>query len=326
MKLDAYDKKILERLLGNSREQVSTLSKKIRLRRENTNYRIGRLLNQGIIRDFNTIFNEELLGLDHYVMFLQLTNLNKEREDKIIKNLKSDPYITWIGISAGKYSMVFDLIVPNNKELDSVIKNILNKLKNFIDNYVVLKIHEAEYYDFKILELEQIKKAKKEQKKVKLDKIDWKIIELLNKTSRVSYVDIAEKTKLTPNAINNRVKNLENKGLIHKYTISLNWKKFGYEWYGLQFKTSKFDSETEKKIITYLKENPKVIFYYKYIGGQWDYDIGVIVKDSNEFRDFINDFRSNFPKEIKITDIFLTLDQLTAYKLPKGVFSNHSPK
>lgn len=45
-----------------------------------------------------------------------------------------------------------------------------------------------------------------------------------------------------------------------------------------------------------------------------------MARNSNELRDFINELRSDFSKELKITDVFITLDQLTSYKLPKGVF------
>ena len=61
------------------------------------------------------------------------------------------------------------------------------------------------------------------------------------------------------------------------------------------------------------------MFYYKYIGA-WDYDIGVIVKDSNELRNFINELRTAFSEEIKINDVFLILEEVTGYKLPEGIF------
>ena len=53
IKLDAFDRKILEELIENSREQVSTIAKKVRLRRENVNYRINRLVRLGLIKEFN---------------------------------------------------------------------------------------------------------------------------------------------------------------------------------------------------------------------------------------------------------------------------------
>lgn len=49
IKLDAYDTKILEELLKNSRQSTTSLSKKIKLSRENIDYRIKKLLKEKII-------------------------------------------------------------------------------------------------------------------------------------------------------------------------------------------------------------------------------------------------------------------------------------
>ena len=323
IKLDLYDRKILEVLLDNSRVPVTKIAKKIKLRRENIIYRINRLIKNGLIRNFNTIFNEELLGLEHYVFFLQITNIKKESEKLILKKLLDHPYITWLGTCAGKWSIVFD-VITKRKKLEAVIKDILSKLDDFIEDYVVLKLEKHEHYNFKLLELnkkQNIKEYnKKEFTKIDIDKTDLKIIDTLNNNSRASYVDISKDTNLTPNSIHNHLKKLEKEEAILGYTISLNWKELGYEWYGLQFKMLKFDKDTEKKVTSYLRESKNIIFYYRYLGSQWDYDIGVVVKNSNELRDFINELRSNFSNKIKISDVFIVLDQLSDYKLPRGVF------
>jgi len=64
---------------------------------------------------------------------------------------------------------------------------------------------------------------------------------------------------------------------------------------------------------------PKVIFYYKYIG-PWDYDIGFIAKNSTELREFINELRIKFPEELKLIDVFITLEEIKGYQLPAGIF------
>ncbi len=64
----------------------------------------------------------------------------------------------------------------------------------------------------------------------------------------------------------------------------------------------------------------EVVFYYRYIGGGWDYDIGVLVQNSDELRDFINEYRKKFSDVSKISDVFLTLEETTGYKMPEGVF------
>jgi len=318
IKLDSYDKKILEVLLNNSREQISSISKKVRLRRENVNYRINRMIKLGLINGFNTIFNDKSLGLTRYSFFIQLTNLKENTEREIFDYLKNSKYMTWSGTAAGKWSLITDIVIPKNIELNDAIKEFLIKFGSFIEEYTILKIEGGDYFDNKFFGLNKIDKPF-EDRKIKLDDKDIKILSILNENSKTNCVEISNKINLTPNGINNRIKLLEKQEIILKYTISLNHKMLGFEWYGIQFKINKFDKEIERKLRLYLTNHKKIIFFYQYIGSSWDYDVGLIVKNSTELRDFIHEFRKEFPN-IKIYDVFLVLDETSNYKLPKGVF------
>jgi Lrp/AsnC family leucine-responsive transcriptional regulator len=320
-KLDVYDKKILEILLNNSREQISAIGKKVRLRRENVNYKINRLIKEGLIKEFNTILNEKNLGLSHYVIFLELVNLKKESEQKILEYLKESQFTSWSGVSAGKWSLIFDIFIPKDIELNKVLNDFLIKFGAFIEDYVILNLHEGEYFGSKLLGI--VSKPNSSYGRVQEfhpDKIDLRIISLLNKNSRMTLVEISEKVGLTPNGVNNRIKILEKTRVIMGYTISLDWKKIGYEWYGLQLKLSEFGDEIDKRLKDYFRGHPNIIFYYRYLGGSWDYDLGIIVKNSGELREVINDFRNKFSDTAKIADVFIVLEEATGYKLPKGVF------
>jgi len=320
IKLDAYDKKIIEILLNNSREQLSTISKKIRLKRENVDYKIRRLIESKLIKEFNTEFNEEKLNIKHYTIFVQLMNLEENKEKEILSYLKNHPYISWIGLLAGKWSLTFDIFSTKNKELNIILKEITSNFGEYINEYVVLNLEDSSYYSYKYLGLKphEFNKLTKEEK-IKLDETDYKILTLLNRNSRVTYVEISKPTKLTPNGIKKRVKNLEQKKIIKGYNITLDFKELGYEWYGIQLKLSKFNETTENKLKSFFKNHKSILFYYKYIGA-WDYDIGIIVKNSNELRVFINELRKNFSEGIKINDVYLILEEATGYKLPEGVF------
>lgn len=318
LKLDAYDKKILNILLVNSREQISKISKKVRLRRENVNYRLTRMIKLGLIKGFNTIFNDKALGLLRYSFFLQLTNLKENTEKEIFEYFKNSEYITWAGTAAGKWSLITDIVLPNTAELNETIKEFLIKFGDFIEEYTILKVEDGEYFDYKLLGLPKINKTF-ENKRIELDEKDKKILSILNEDSKTNCVEISSKIGLTPNGINNRIKNLEKQKIIQRYTISLNYKMLGYEWYGIQLKINKYDRESEKKIKLYLVYHKSIIVFYQYIGGAWDYDLGVILRNSTELRDFIHEFRKEFPN-IKIHDAFLVLDEASNYKMPKGVF------
>ena len=60
-----------------------------------------------------------------------------------------------------------------------------------------------------------------------LDNIDKEIIKYLQSDSRVTLTFLSEKLNLTRNSIKYRIKNLETKGYITKYTTKLDPKKFG---------------------------------------------------------------------------------------------------
>ena len=266
--------------------------------------------------------SERNLGLSHYVVFIELVKLGDETERQIIEYLKNNHFMSWIGTSAGKWSLVFDILLyEKNSNLEKILGDFLQRFWDFIDNYEVLRLSESNYFAPKLIGKINIKHIQSESKDiVKLDKIDHKNLSLLNQDSRKTLVDISHQINLTPNGVNNRVKALVKNKIIIRHTISLDWKKLGYEWFAIQIKLHRYNEEIDKQIKRFFTNHKKVIFYYKYLGGGWDYDIGVLVQNSNELRDFINEYRKNFSDVSKISDVFLTLEETTGYKLPAGVF------
>jgi len=62
-----------------------------------------------------------------------------------------------------------------------------------------------------------------------VDKKDLKIIEILQKNSRISCMEIARKLRVSESTIRKRVKSLEEKGVIKNYTVLIDPSKIGYE-------------------------------------------------------------------------------------------------
>ncbi|TXE19022.1 Lrp/AsnC family transcriptional regulator [Psychroserpens burtonensis] len=60
-----------------------------------------------------------------------------------------------------------------------------------------------------------------------MDAIDTRIIEMLNKNARESFANIGKSVELSAPAVGNRVKHLEEKGIIRGYSLLLNHEKLG---------------------------------------------------------------------------------------------------
>src|SRR5690606_27971260 len=62
-----------------------------------------------------------------------------------------------------------------------------------------------------------------------LDKLNWKILEALQKNSRRSFTEIGKKVGLTSPAVAERVKKMEDKGIIKGYTVQVSYNKTGHQ-------------------------------------------------------------------------------------------------
>ena len=61
-----------------------------------------------------------------------------------------------------------------------------------------------------------------------VDEIGWKILDELQKNGRVSFKQLAEMVNLSPTAVIERVKRMEDEGIITGYSAVVNPRKVGY--------------------------------------------------------------------------------------------------
>ncbi len=112
-----------------------------------------------------------------------------------------------------------------------------------------------------------------------LDEKDLKILDILKKNARATYTEIAKEIGLSDVAVLKRVKNLEQKGIIKRYTVKLDNKKLGFTAVSL----TGLDVEPEKlfDVINYLRDKE----YVKYLAlTSGDHTIMTIIwaRDSDE--------------------------------------------
>ncbi|MEO1013045.1 MAG: Lrp/AsnC family transcriptional regulator [Bacteroidota bacterium] len=63
---------------------------------------------------------------------------------------------------------------------------------------------------------------------MKLDGINWKILEVLQKNSRIALKDIAKEVGLSSPTVAERIQKMEESGVIQQYTSRLNMDRIGY--------------------------------------------------------------------------------------------------
>lgn len=64
---------------------------------------------------------------------------------------------------------------------------------------------------------------------IKIDALNWKILEILQANARISFADIGRKVGLTPPAVAERVKKMEDMEILEGYTAQVSHAKTGHQ-------------------------------------------------------------------------------------------------
>ena len=122
-----------------------------------------------------------------------------------------------------------------------------------------------------------------------LDKVDRKILELLQTDGRMTVKEISNRLNLSTTPIFERIKKLERAGIIDHYSAILNTEKLGkkltaFAHISLKDHTKELVREFEEKILTI----PEVMECH-YVTGGADFIIKILVKDMDEYKEFVMD-------------------------------------
>ena len=119
------------------------------------------------------------------------------------------------------------------------------------------------------------------------DAIDTKLIELLQLDSKQTNKELSNKLNLSITAVYERIKKLENNGVIDKYVALINKEKIDKAF--IAFCHIKLMQHSQEFVTKFEKEVVKIdeVVECYHISGDYDYLLKVHVKDMEAFREFM---------------------------------------
>lgn len=144
---------------------------------------------------------------------------------------------------------------------------------------------------------------------MKLDPTDKRLLEILQADSKTNIKEIADKLNLTKSPVYDRIKRLENAGLIDKYVAVLDVNKL--ENYMVVFCSVSLESQKLESIVAFkdaAMKIPEVIESYL-MGGQNDFLLKVVVKNLEAYHKFSSGKLAALPNVSQIRSSFV-LDEV----------------
>ncbi len=119
------------------------------------------------------------------------------------------------------------------------------------------------------------------------DTIDKKLIQLLQEDSKQTNKALSNKLNLSVTAVYERIKKLENQGVINKYVALVNKEKVAKSF--VAFCHVKLTQHSQNYVIEFEKEvaDLQEVLECYHISGDYDYLLKVLVKDMEAFREFM---------------------------------------
>lgn len=319
VKLDLKDKKVLFELDFNARIPYSQLATKVGLSKQGTEYKVNNLIKKDVIRGFYPVINVAKLGYLYCRLSVTLQNVTKEKYNEIVAYLANHPQVFWMFKMQGPFDLFFASWQKSLTSFHEFIKSFENKFGEHIkeknESLATDVIHYQHRYLLGIKETKAFH-LKETDERILLDDLDKKILHELCKDARIPLINIANKVKESAKVVAYRIKKLEQKGIIEGYRPVINQSKIGYTYYKLFINLNNFSQNNLKKLKTYIKNNPHVIYIVEGINLGADLDIEIMVKSNQQLFDFIEDLKFTFPKLVGEYRTVIFMEVLKVVYLP----------
>ncbi|MFH1520177.1 MAG: Lrp/AsnC family transcriptional regulator [Candidatus Micrarchaeota archaeon] len=95
---------------------------------------------------------------------------------------------------------------------------------------------------------------------IKLDKKDKQLLSLLYKNSRMSFVQLGKKLKLSSSSVERRLRQIKDVGIISLLFADVNLLKLGFKSYRIYLKFDAITEVTEKEILALFESYPRTVW------------------------------------------------------------------
>ena len=148
-----------------------------------------------------------------------------------------------------------------------------------------------------------------------MDSIDYEILTCLKENSRVNATNIGERINLSTSAVIERIKKLENSGLIKQYTTIINQSILGRDL--IAFITVRLEHpKYYENFVKRVKENLLITECY-YIAGDFDFILKVVTDQRKSLEEILNYIKSIDGVSLTRTSVVLSENKNEVCVLPE---------
>jgi len=301
MKLD-----LIRKLNSKSKPNISKISKELNITRKTFENNFKKLLKGEIVENFTININPNIEPNLKYVIMEIKTN---PKEPELVEELLKILQLKMLDGIFGEFSLIALFIFKNSEEFNRVLNNLdLIMSKSYFKKYQIIET--IKIYKTNGLELSKIDLNPQH----KLDDIDYNILNILLEKQGSKLISAYEikhllEEDISQSTVYNRVKNLEESGIILNYSINFYPNKIDFKGKFIVRVKPKNPSKYDNLALKLIK-NPHITDLFR-IGEQYGLFAIIRVKEIEDYGNFIRKLYET--EEIEDTYTNFVLDELKPY-------------
>ncbi len=292
--LDLLDRRIMHELDLNARASASQLARHLRRSKETINFRLNRLLREGFLKGFYTVFSTSALGWFYAKAYLKFKDTTPQKEKEIFEYLAGMERVAYLSSVEGEYDCLLLFMVKSMAQADSSLSQFMKRYGEFIqekDICIFLSTHR--------LNQKFLLEGKESRDwhypyglgNYALDAADSKLLRAISSDARLPLIQLAKKCGLPLGVAKYRLKKLEKGGIILAYVSSPNFEKLGLQFF--QVNITLRDPSIRRQVVSYFDSTTKCLFAIEMLG-KYDVLAELHVQGGEELRRIVDGFREKF--------------------------------
>lgn len=293
-KLDLLDRKIMHELDLNARASASQIARKLRRSKETVNFRINRLVSEGFIKAFYSIFNTSLLGWSYYKLYIKFKDMAPQKEREFFAYVSSQPHVAYLASTEGFYDCVFLVMARSPSEMARFMGPFMKRYGGHIAQKDLVTFLTAHRFNQKFLFEGKERKDwtyPYELGSYHLDKEGRSILSVLSNNARASVLEIAKKAGVDSGTVQYRLRKLEHDKVILAYVTAPDFDRLGLQF--VQINISMKDPSFAKPVISHFDSTNRCLYAGELLG-KFDIMIEIHVESAAQLRGIMGAFREKF--------------------------------
>lgn len=326
MDLDTLDLQILWHLDTDARLSLAELARRTNSSRQLLNYRVGKLVEHGVIKGFISCVDIHRLGFLTYRFYLRFDRLHSEGKAAVLKHLVKDKQTLWVVETSGPWDVEAVFVCRNFIHFNNLLKDFLATFEpvlaarnismspvsyHFKRDYLIgaqRKDFTPSYYGF-------------EPGAEQYDEVDLAILAALSKDCRLSFEDLATAAQVTSQTARVRLERLEAQRIIPAHRILVDLNKLGRRYIKLLVKLRGLTKDIERKLYNFCAKRNYVIYLTEVLG-DWQMEIETEIADDQQLAALTRELGESFSRQVADCEVLEVTDELKLDYFPFGQGAN----